>query len=217
MKIRRKRQGRTAVGKIPRAKGPRVREAALAARVAELKAELQARDDFLAIAAHELRNPMTPISARLELLLARARVTTTMLPLAESAGCQVRISVEDRVSMLCDPTAVEQILENLLSNAIRFGPGRPVEVSLGSDGEAARLSVRDEGVGISDCDQALIFERFHRSRQAKPTGGFGIGLWVTRQLVRAMRGEIHVSSSPGAGSAFIVRLPLRPGGAKHAD
>jgi signal transduction histidine kinase len=182
MKIRGKRQGRTAVGRIPRAKGPRVREAALASRVAELKAELQARDDFLAIAAHELRNPMTPISARLELLLARARdmsggvpaglvhglelleglvnaylrrattllevarlssgklnlqtaevdlsalvrqVTTTMLPLAESAGCQVRISVEDRVSMLCDPMAVEQILENLLSNAIRFGPGGP--------------------------------------------------------------------------------------------
>jgi two-component system OmpR family sensor kinase len=274
MKIRRKRQARTSVGKIPRAKGPRVREAALASRVAELEAELHARDDFLAIAAHELRNPMTPISARLELLLARARdmsggvpaglvhglelleglvnaylrrattllevarlssgklnlqtaevdlsalvrqVTTTMLPLAKSAGCQVRISVEDRVSMLCDPTAVEQILENLLSNAIRFGPGGPVEVSLGSDGEAARLSVRDEGIGISDCDQALIFERFHRSRRAKPTGGFGIGLWVTRQLVRAMRGEIHVSSSPGAGSAFTVRLPLRPGGAKHAD
>ena len=73
MKIRGKRQGRTAVGRIPRAKGPRVRAAALASRVAELEAELHARDDFLAIAAHELRNPMTPISARLELLLARAR------------------------------------------------------------------------------------------------------------------------------------------------
>jgi signal transduction histidine kinase len=81
----------------------------------------------------------------------------------------------------------------------------------------ARLSVRDEGVGISDRDQALIFERFHRSRRAKPPGGFGIGLWVTRQLVRAMRGEIRVSSRPGAGSAFTVRLPLRPGGAEHAD
>ena len=274
MKIRRKRQDRTAVGRMPPSKGPRVREAALAARVSELEAELRARDDFLAMAAHELRNPMTPISARLELLLARARdvsagvpaglvhglelleglvnaylrrattllevarvssgrvnlqaveidlsavvrqVTANMLALAESAGCQVRISVEDGVSALCDPMAVEQILENLLSNAMRFGPGRPVEVSLGSDGEVARLSVRDEGVGISDCDQALIFERFHRSRRAKPTGGFGIGLWVTRQLVRAMRGEIKVSSRPGAGSAFTVRLPLRPGVAEHAD
>jgi signal transduction histidine kinase len=274
MKIRQKRQDRTAAGRTPPAKSPTVRETALAARVAELEAELRARDDFLAIAAHELRNPMTPISARLELLLARARrvsgsvpaglvhglelleglvnaylrrtttllevarassgklnlqaaevdlsglirqVTANMLPLAKSAGCQVRITVEDGVSALCDPTAVEQILENLLSNAIRFGPGRPVEVALACDGEMARLSVSDEGVGISDCDQALIFERFHRSRQAKPNGGFGVGLWVTRQLVRAMRGEISVVSRRGAGSAFTVRWPLRPGGAEHAD
>jgi len=81
----------------------------------------------------------------------------------------------------------------------------------------ARLAVHDEGAGISDCDQALIFERFHRSRRAKPNGGFGVGLWVTRQLVRAMRGEISVSSRPGAGSAFTVRLPLRPSGTEHAD
>ncbi len=244
------------------------------ARVAELEAELRARDDFLAIAAHELRNPMTPISARLELLLARARdmsgavpaelvhglelleglvnaylrrattllevacassgklnlqtaevdlsalirqVTANMLPLAASAGCQVQIAVEEGVSAICDPMAVEQILENLLSNAIRFGPGRPVQLSFASDGEFARLSVLDEGVGISDCDQALIFERFHRSRRAKPNGGFGVGLWVTRHLVRAMRGEISVSSRRDAGSDFTVRLPLRPGSAEHAD
>jgi two-component system, OmpR family, sensor kinase len=274
MKIRRTRQDRTAVGRTPPAKGPTAREAALAARVAELEAELRARDDFLAIAAHELRNPMTPISARLELLLARARhvaegvpaglvhglelleglvnaylrrattllevarassgklnlqpvevdlsglvrqVTANMLPVAEGAGCEVRISVEDGVSALCDPMAIEQILENLLSNAIRFGPGRPIEVALASGGESARLLVRDEGVGMSDCDQALIFERFHRSRRAKPNGGFGVGLWVTRQLVLAMRGEISVSSRRGAGSAFIVRFPLRPGGAEYAD
>ena len=259
---------------MPPAKGPTVRETALAARIAELEAELRARDDFLAIAAHELRNPMTPISARLELLLARARhmsgsvpaglvhglelleelvnaylrrattllevarassgklnlqaaevdlsalirqVTANMVSFAENAGCQVRITVEDGVSALCDPMAVEQILENLLSNAIRFGPGRPVEVSFASDGESARLSVLDEGVGISDCDKGLIFERFHRSRRAKPNGGFGVGLWVTRQLVRAMRGEISVSSRRGAGSAFTVRLPLRSGSTVHGD
>lgn len=274
MRIRRKRQDRTAIGRMPAAKGPTVRETALAARVAELEAELRARDDFLAIAAHELRNPMTPICARLELLLARARqaaggmpaglvhglellegmvnaylrrattllevarassgklnlqtvevdlsalirqVTANMLPLAESAGCEIRITVEDGVSAFCDPTAIEQILENLLSNAIRFGPGQPVEVALASNGELARLSVRDEGVGIPDCDQAAIFERFHRSRRAKPSGGFGVGLWVTRQLVRAMRGEISVSSRRGCGSAFTVKLPLRPGEAEYAD
>jgi two-component system, OmpR family, sensor kinase len=113
--------------------------------------------------------------------------------------------------------AIEQILENLLSNAIHFGPGRPVAVSFASDGEFTRLSVRDDGVGISDCDRALIFERFHRSNRANPNGGFGVGLWVTRQLVRAMHGEISVASRPGAGSAFTVTLPLRPGSAEHAD
>jgi signal transduction histidine kinase len=274
MRIRRTRQDRTAVARTPPAKSQTARETALAARIAELEAELRARDDFLAIAAHELRNPITPISARLELLLARARhmsegvpaglvhglelleglvnaylrrattllevarassgqlklqtvevdlstlirqVTANMLPLADRAGCQVRIAVEGGVSALCDPMAIEQILENLLSNAIRFGPGRPVEVSFASDGEFARLSILDEGVGISDCDRALIFERFHRSRRANPNGGFGVGLWVTRQLVRAMRGEISVSSRRDAGSAFTVRLPLRPGVAEHAD
>ena len=65
MRIRRKRQERTAAGRMPPANTPTVREAALAARIAELEAELRARNDFLAIAAHELRNPMTPISARL--------------------------------------------------------------------------------------------------------------------------------------------------------
>jgi signal transduction histidine kinase len=145
------------------------------------------------------------------------QVTTNMLALAESAGCQVRITIEDGVRALCDPMAVEQVVENLLSNAIRFGPGRPVDVSLARDGEWARLSVRDEGVGIPDCEQGLIFERFHRSRCAKPNGGFGVGLWVTRQLVRAMEGEIKVSSSPGAGAAFTVRLPLRAGSAEHVD
>ena len=145
------------------------------------------------------------------------QVTANMLPLADRAGCQVRIAVEGGVSALCDPMAIEQILENLLSNAIRFGPGRPVEVSFASDGEFARLSILDEGVGISDCDRALIFERFHRSHRANPNGGFGVGLWVTRQLVRAMRGEISVVSRRGAGSAFTVRWPLRPGSAEHAD
>jgi signal transduction histidine kinase len=131
MRIRRKRQDRTAVGRTLPAKGPTFREAALAVRIADLEAELRARDDFLAIAAHEPRNPMTPISARLELLLARARhmsegvpaglevarasseklklqitevdlstlirqVTANMLPLTDSAGCEVRLNCRRR-------------------------------------------------------------------------------------------------------------------------
>jgi two-component system OmpR family sensor kinase len=274
MRIWRKRRERAAARRMHSANSATRREAGLTARVAELEAELRARDDFLAIAAHELRNPMTPISARLELLLLKARhmseevpaelvqglehldrlvsaylrratallevarlssgklnlqtaevdlsalirqVTMNMAPLAECADCRIRITVEDGVSARCDSMAIEQILENLLSNAVRFGAGQPVDVAFASDGEVAQLSVRDRGVGISDREQALIFERFRRSVRAKPNGGFGVGLWITRELVRAMRGEISVSSNPGAGSTFTVTLPLTPSGAEHAD
>lgn len=241
------------------------RETLLEARIAELEAELRARDDFLAIAAHELRNPMTPIRGRIELLLASSRRTPegvpkgivqglerlerlvetyirratvlldvarinadnlalqhaevdlsalvkhaamSMQPAAERAGCAVRLNVEEGVIGRCDETAMEQVLENLLSNAIRYGCGRPIEVGLSRNGEQAELSVRDEGIGIADADHAQIFERFRRLHRNDTSGGFGVGLWITRQLVQAMQGEIAVSSSPGAGSTFAVTLPL---------
>jgi signal transduction histidine kinase len=241
------------------------REAALEARIAELEDALRARDEFLAIAAHELRNPMTPIGAHIELLLAKARrkpetvpegtmqglerlersvdtyvrrattllevsridsgsldlkaaevdlsalvrrVATAMIPAARRAGCRVRLSVPEGITGRCDATAVEQILENLLSNAIRYGDGRPVEVALANDGNSARLSVRDEGIGISSSEQPRLFEWFRRLGRKSTNGGFGMGLWITRRLVQAMRGEITVASASGSGSTFTVILPL---------
>src|SRR5437762_12694037 len=106
--------------------------------------------------------------------------------------------------------AVEQVWENLLSQAVRYGPGRPMEVALGSDGHEIQLSVRDEGIGISERDQAQIFKRFHTLPRVSPNGGFGVGLWLTRRLVGAMQGKVMVSSHPGMGSTFTVKLPLRP-------
>jgi len=106
--------------------------------------------------------------------------------------------------------AVEQVLENLLSNAVRYGAGQPIEVVLASDGHVARISVRDEGIGISERDQAQIFNRFHTLPRISPKGGFGVGLWLTRRLVGAMQGKVMVSSHPGMGSTFTVKLPLRP-------
>ena len=239
----------------------------LEARIAELEAELRARDDFLAIAAHELRNPMTPIRGRVELLLARTRRmpgavpneivqglerlerlvdayirratilldvsrinsenlplqlaeidlsalvrqgAMSMVPAAERAGSSISLKVQDGIIGHCDATAMEQILENLLSNAIRYGGAQPIEVAFTRDGDNARLTVCDEGIGISDQDQVQIFERFWRLDRKSTNGGFGVGLWITRQLVHAMEGEIVVSSKPGAGSTFVVTLPLLP-------
>jgi signal transduction histidine kinase len=250
------------------------RELVLRARIAELEAELRARDDFLAIAAHELRNPMTPIRGRIELLQVRARRTpeavpkwvvqglerleklvdayirraTILLdvsrinsdnlflqpaeldlsalvrqivmgvtPAAERAGSRISLEVQDGIICHCDETATEQILENLLSNAIRYGSAQPIEIVFSTDGNNAQLSVRDQGIGISQRDQARIFERFLRLDRTNTNGGFGVGLWITRQLVHAMEGEIVVSSKPGAGSTFIVTLPLSPRDQANAD
>jgi arsenical-resistance protein len=117
-------------------------------------------------------------------------------------------SIEDNVSGLLDELAVEQIADNLLSNAVKYGAGEPIEVSLFRNGTAARLTVRDHGIGISEEDQTRIFGPFERAVTRREHGGFGIGLWVVRQLVDAMRGEVHVASRPAQGSTFAVTLPL---------
>ena len=117
--------------------------------------------------------------------------------------------VEEGVFARCDAMAMEQVVENLLSNAVRYGPGGLIEVALSGDGAVARLSVQDEGIGIPEHDQSRIFERFHTVRRINSAGGFGVGLWVTRRLLAAMKGDIEVSSAPGAGSTFTVKLALQ--------
>jgi len=244
---------------------PTSREAALEAGLAEAKAQLRARDEFLAIAAHELRNPMTPIAAWVELMMTQARrrpgripseilrglerleylidayirrattlldvsristghlqlspgkidlsslvreTVSAMIPAAQTAGCAISLAVQDGVSGSFDRTAIEQVIENIVSNAIRYGAGQPINVALTANGNTVRLAVSDQGIGISDTDQARIFDQFQRA-EGNTTGGFGVGLWITRQLVLAMEGNISVTSKLGAGSTFIVALPLK--------
>jgi signal transduction histidine kinase len=104
---------------------------------------------------------------------------------------------------------VEQILSNLLSNALKYGAGKPVEVGVDASGGQARLSVRDFGIGIAPEDAARIFQRFERAVSARHYGGLGLGLYIARQLAAAHGGAIAVESQPGAGALFTVTLPLR--------
>jgi signal transduction histidine kinase len=127
---------------------------------------------------------------------------------AERAKCELRLSIEPGVIGTWDRVALEQITMNLMSNAIKYGAGRPVETSVTSTGADATIEVRDHGAGISEVDRSRIFERFERvvvSRGSKP--GFGLGLWITRQLLVAHQGEITVESQPGVGSVFTASLP----------
>ena len=111
----------------------------------------------------------------------------------------------------CDPFRVGQVVSNLMSNALKYSdPGAPVEVTVTPAGHGQVIvSVRDEGEGIPLAEQDRVFERFHRveGHLTRRTGGTGLGLYIAKKLVEAMRGRIWVVSNPGDGSTFSFSLP----------
>jgi PAS domain S-box-containing protein len=131
---------------------------------------------------------------------------------AAEAGCPLRFEAEEHLEGWWDPLRLDRVVTNLLSNAMKFGRGQPVEVRLEQAGAKARLTVRDHGVGIPPEAQRRIFERFEREKSAGKHAGFGLGLYIVRQLVEAHGGTIRVQSTPGEGAAFIVELPRAPSG-----
>ena len=228
----------------------------------ELREAVRARDEFLAIAAHELRSPMHALMLQVasaialarrggdeELLhrLERMRVVldryvkraTLLLDISRINANNIDLHFEEidlaevvremvetyaveaafhlvdievttpgAVRGRWDRLAVEQIIGNIISNAIKYGDGKPVQVNLAREGERVRLEVKDHGIGISAEDQARIFGRFEQVVTGQHRTGFGVGLWLARALIEAHRGSIAVSSAPGAGTAFTVWLPL---------
>ncbi|PCC69581.1 PAS domain S-box-containing protein [Nannocystis exedens] len=138
--------------------------------------------------------------------LLRATVEHFTEPLAR-AGCEIHLTAPLYASGRTDRTRFEQIVSNLLANAMKYGGGKPIELELTQDDETITLSVRDRGIGISANDQARIFQRFERAVSERHYGGLGLGLWVARHVSEAMGGHISVTSAPGAGSVFVVKLP----------
>jgi signal transduction histidine kinase len=106
-----------------------------------------------------------------------------------------------------DRLHLEQVLGNLIANAIKYGAGAPVEVRVSEHGPRARIEVRDHGIGIAPEEQETIFERFRRAPESRPYKGLGLGLWIVKQIVEASGGTIAVESRPGAGATFVVDLP----------
>ncbi|HTV20708.1 MAG TPA: HAMP domain-containing sensor histidine kinase [Polyangiaceae bacterium] len=124
-----------------------------------------------------------------------------------AARSELRLDLPPRMVGNWDRMRVEQIFTNLLSNAIRYGASRPIEVRVAGDIEQVELSVKDRGVGIAAENLQRIFERFERAGETRRSGGFGIGLWTVRQSCLAMGGHVSVKSQVGEGSAFTVILP----------
>lgn len=234
-------------------------------QIAKLRREIELRDEFIAAAAHELRNPLSPVYMQVEhlremvssasaevsgawllgqldallgrfdhfldalnRLLDASRISEGKIQLQPApcdlvdavrtvlASGQRELAAARSAVQLDTPPALvgtwdrlrlEQIIWNLLSNAIRYGAGRPITIAVRGDPQVAQLVVHDRGVGISSIDQARIFRRFERARDAGRSSGFGVGLWVVSELCRAMNGTVEVVSELGRGATFTVTLP----------
>jgi len=126
------------------------------------------------------------------------------------AGSSVTTAIEDGIVGNLDQIRIEQIIDNLLVNAVKYAPGQPVRVSLARAGGVATLVVDDQGPGIAEDKQQTIFERFERGDASTSAGGLGLGLFIVKEIVDGQGGSIRVESRAGQGARFIVELPLHP-------
>lgn len=142
-----------------------------------------------------------------------ASAATEMEPLARAKALRLEWFVSAMPPMQTDRTKVRQIVLNLLSNAIKFTHTGSVMLRAEREGDWVRLSVTDTGVGIQPQDLELIFEEFRQADQSRTRvyPGTGLGLSITRKLLNLLRGSISVTSTPGVGSTFTVRIPWFPG------
>lgn len=229
----------------------------------ELARALEARMEFISVASHELKTPVTALLLQLDGVMrslsrgessgdavharianARKQVVRlvglldTMLDLSridaerftvllqpidfaasfreaverlrddlEHAASPFVLRAEGPIEGRCDAHRFEQVVTNLLSNAAKYGRGGAIEASIEARGDRVRVTVRDEGMGIAKEDQGRIFDRFERAVGNARIAGFGLGLFITRQIVCALGGTIEVDSDRGRGATFMVDLP----------
>jgi signal transduction histidine kinase len=229
---------------------------------------VQARDEFIAVAAHELRTPLTTLTLLIDHVIAPRLKTTpesgsvlVQIPhlmalkrqvhrLTALAGemldasritsgrglaltptsvdlrdialevlgrfdleiqrhhVTVTVDAPDPVPGIWDAARVDHVVTNLISNALKYGLGRPIAVSVRAEKSRAVLVVRDHGIGIPEDEQAEILGPFAHAVAVKHHEGLGLGLWIAQEIVNASGGRIKLDSRPGEGSTFTVELPL---------
>lgn len=235
--------------------------------VEKLQAALELRDEFLSIASHELKTPVTSLMMQLQMtkrlldglrespnydrfssavqvcLRQGQRLITLiedLLDVSQLEAGQLKLhpeqtnlsqlarSILDRFQHECDrfgcsyeldpqiegfwdPVRLEQVFINLLTNAIKYGSQKNIHITVRKlDEEVALLEVKDLGIGIPEEVQPQIFNRFVRAVPSKNISGFGLGLYISKQIVESHGGSIRFESKPGQGTTFIVELPFRP-------
>jgi signal transduction histidine kinase len=226
---------------------------------------VRARDEFLAVAGHELRTPLAALMLQIESLklamgsgavvkdperfstridktfghaLRLARLVDGLLDVsriaegrvelhiemvdmavlvrdtcdrftedAARAGCELTVITGEHCTGRWDPHRLEQVVSNLLTNAMKYGAGMPIVVRCDCRDDSVVVSFEDRGIGIGPEDRDRVFRRFERAVSERNYPGLGLGLWITRELVAAHGGTIKVESELGAGSKFTVTLP----------
>jgi signal transduction histidine kinase len=121
--------------------------------------------------------------------------------------CQVTLSAPSSIVGHWDRLRLDQVVTNLISNAVRYAAGAPVEIVLEEKDDTARLTVVDHGIGVPEAAKGKIFNRFERAATSTYYGGLGLGLYISHQIVQAHGGRIVVSDTPGGGATFVVELP----------
>jgi PAS domain S-box-containing protein len=231
------------------------------------QAAVKLRDDFLSIASHELKTPLTPLRLQIQLLkrnlerdpafnhmMSRcyksiessikqvdrlAKLVDELLDVSRinagqmqiereefdlremvrenllrfkdeisDAGCILDVDLPYEVKGHWDPLRIEQVFVNILTNAIKYGRGKPIRIALTKNSEKVVLKIADQGIGISKEDKDRIFNRFERAVSPSEFGGLGLGLFIVTQILEAHEGKISLKSEIGEGSEFSVELPL---------
>jgi signal transduction histidine kinase len=182
----------------------------------QIQSMVRLLDDMLEV-SRARTGKLAVVPVPYDLAASAAAVVDAIQEQASNSGIALTLAAPATLPMVGDEFRIEQVITNLLTNALRYGQGKPVTVTVGVREQVpeAYVSVRDQGMGVKPEDQERIFEQFERTESSAQISGLGLGLYIARQIALAHQGRLEVHSAPGDGTEFILSLPL-PGAAGPA-
>jgi signal transduction histidine kinase len=172
----------------------------------QIKAMIRLIDDMLDVSRMK-SGTLSIRPGKVELMALLERVVNDLSLQAAAAGANVVLAPHQPVEGYWDEFRIEQVVVNLLTNAMRYGGGGAVEVSVHDEDGSVRIAVRDHGKGIAPDYIDRIFEPYERGARNGEPKGLGLGLYISRQLAKSHGGELTVESTPGEGATFSLTLP----------